>query len=160
MRSAEAVIERLVRAALTVSTAESCTGGALAAELVSVPGASTVFPGGIVSYAEETKQSLLGVPASLILERGVVSPEVASAMAEGARSVLATDFAVATTGIAGPSGGTPLLPVGTVCIAVSGASGTVAYTERLSGDRDGIRRAAVEAALGHLLAYLDKQKVL
>lgn len=155
MRSAEAVIDRLTRAALTVATAESCTGGALAAALVSVPGASAVFPGGIVSYAEKAKQTLLGVPAALIAEHGVVSPEVARAMAEGARVALSVDLAVATTGVAGPSGGTPETPVGTVCIAVSGERGTAMYTEHLSGDRDEVRRAAVEAALGRLLEYLD-----
>ena len=145
---------------MTVATAESCTGGALAAELVSVSGASAVFPGGIVAYAEEIKTRLLGVPAALIERCGVVSPEVAAAMAEGARAALSTDLAVSTTGLAGPSGGTPALPVGTVCIAVSGAGGTVACTEHFEGDRETVRRAAVDAALAYLSLYLDKQEVL
>ncbi len=160
MSEAESLVSRLARAGMTLSCAESCTGGALAAEIVGVSGASAVFPGGIVSYAEEIKHRLLGVPLSLIEEKGVVSREVAEAMAVGARQALGADLAVSTTGLAGPAGGTPALPVGTVCIAVSGEAGTVSFTEHFSGGRDEIRRAAVAKALRHLAEYLDKQRVL
>ena len=160
MRQSEELVKRLARAGMTVATAESCTGGALAARIVEVSGASAVFPGGIVSYAEEIKSRLLGVSPALIEEEGVVSEAVAAAMARGARRALDTSIAVSTTGVAGPSGGTPQTPVGTVCIAVSGDGGTKCYTEHFGGDREAVRAAAVDAALAHLLAYLTEQDVL
>ncbi len=159
MKQSEELVTRLTRAGMTVATAESLTGGALAARIVEVPGASAVFPGGIVSYAEEIKSRLLGVSPSLIEERGVVSEAVAAAMAEGARGALGSSVAVSTTGVAGPSGGTPETPVGTVCIGVAGAGGTRCYTEHFSGDREAVRRAAVDAALAHLLVYLTEHGV-
>ena len=155
----EALVERLLRAGMTVATAESCTGGAVAAAIVSVAGASAVFPGAVVSYTEEIKHRLLGVPLTLIREKGVVSTEVALAMAQGARRALGADLAVSTTGLAGPGGGSPALPVGTVCIAVSGEAGFACFTEHFSGDREQIRGAATESALVHLLEYLDTQRV-
>lgn len=160
MKQSEELVGRLARAGMTVATAESLTGGALAARIVEVPGASAVFHGGIVSYTEEIKSRLLGVTPSLIREKGVVSEAVAAAMAEGAREALGSSLAVSTTGVAGPTGGTPEVPVGTVCIGIAAEGGTRCYTEHFSGDRSSVRGAAVDAALTQLLAYLTEQGVL
>jgi len=127
----EIVVSRLVAANTTLALAESCTGGAIAARLVDVAGVSSVFRGGVVAYADDSKQALLGVPAELLAAHGAVSEPVAAAMAAGARERFATDLAVATTGIAGPAGGSPQKPVGTVCFALARASGVRAWTVRI-----------------------------
>lgn len=115
----------------TLSTAESCTSGKVAESITLMPGASAYFTGGIVAYSEEVKKSLLNVPEELIEEKTVVSEEVAIRMAEGACEVLNTDYAIATTGIAGPGGGTIENPVGTIWIAAGkkGEMRTVKLTE-------------------------------
>lgn len=159
MKQSEELVGRLTRAGLTVCAAESCTGGALCARIVDAAGASAAFKGGVVSYTEQIKSRLLGVSPDLISLCGVVSEEVAAAMAEGARKALGTDLAVSTTGVAGPSGGTEQAPLGTVCIGISGALGTRTCTLHLTGSRDEVRGAAVDAALTHLLAYLSEQGV-
>jgi nicotinamide-nucleotide amidase len=109
----------------TISTAESCTGGNIAHLLTSIPGSSHYFKGSVVAYDNKVKEDILSVPAEIIAKYGAVSEEVAKLMAEGARSVLKTDYALATTGIAGPDGGSDLKPVGTICIAVASEHGTV-----------------------------------
>ena len=115
----------------TLSTAESCTSGKVAESITLMPGASAYFTGGIVAYSEEVKKSLLNVPEELIEEKTVVSEEVAIRMAEGACEVLNTDYAIATTGVAGPGGGTIKNPVGTIWIAAGkkGEMRTVKLTE-------------------------------
>ena len=115
----------------TLSTAESCTSGKVAESITLLPGASAYFTGGIVAYSEEVKKSLLNVPEELIEEKTVVSEEVAIRMAEGACEVLNTDYAIATTGVAGPGGGTIENPVGTIWIAAGkkGEMRTVKLTE-------------------------------
>ena len=115
----------------TLSTAESCTSGKVAESITLMPGASAYFTGGIVAYSEEVKKSLLNVPEELIEEKTVVSEEVAIRMAEGACEVLNTDYAIATTGFAGPGGGTNENPVGTIWIAAGkkGEMRTVKLTE-------------------------------
>lgn len=115
----------------TLSTAESCTSGKVAESITLMPGASAYFTGGIVAYSEEVKKSLLNVPEELIEEKTVVSEEVAIRMAEGACEVLNTDYAIATTGVAGPGGGTTENPVGTIWIAAGkkGEMRTVKLTE-------------------------------
>ena len=115
----------------TLSTAESCTSGKVAESITLMPGASAYFTGGIVAYSEEVKKSLLNVPEELIEEKTVVSEEVAIRMAEGACEVLNTDYAIATTGVAGPGGGTIENPVGTIWIAAGkkGEMRTVKLTE-------------------------------
>ena len=155
MTEAERLISRLAELGMTLSSAESCTGGAIASEIVSVSGASRVFLGGVVAYDPRVKSSLLGVSPESISRLGVVSDEVASEMAEGARQALGSDLAVSTTGLAGPLGGTPEIPVGRVFIGVSGKWGTRVYRETFSGNRDGIRRQATLAAISHLLRYLQ-----
>ncbi len=111
----------------TLALAESCTGGCIANQLTNVPGASAVFLAGLVTYSNEAKQLLLGVPGATIEEHGAVSEPVARLMAEGAKSRLNSDYALSVTGIAGPDGGTPDKPVGTVFIALAGPFGTMAH---------------------------------
>jgi len=132
---------------LSLGTAESCTGGMVAARLTSVPGSSDVFTGAIVSYADAVKVHELGVPAELIRTHGAVSPEVARAMAHGARDRLGVDVAVGVTGVAGPGGGTPEKPVGLVYVHAAGPGGAERPGElNFPGDRATIRmRAAVTA---------------
>lgn len=117
--AAEAAVRALKEAAFTLSTAESCTGGLIAESLTRIPGASEVFGFGWVTYANEAKQSQLGVPEAILERYGAVSRETVEAMAEGARQRADADLAVAVSGIAGPGGGTPDKPVGTVWIAWS-----------------------------------------
>lgn len=116
----EALSAMLRSAGRTVSTAESCTGGYLAHLITSVPGSSDLFPGGCVAYSNQIKQSVLGVPAAVLVKQGAVSEATVRAMAEGARSVFASDYAVAISGVAGPGGGSEEKPVGMVWIAVAG----------------------------------------
>jgi len=139
------VLRMLSERGWTFGTAESATGGLVAGRITSVPGASTVFRGSIVSYATELKESLLGVPASTIAARGVVSEPVAVAMAEGAADRLDVDVAVSVTGSAGPD--PQERPVGTVVIAVTTPDGVRVRTLTLPGDRERIRTFATTAAL-------------
>lgn len=143
----------LVEKGLTFATAESCTGGNIAHRFTMLPGASDVFAGGVVSYANEVKLNVLGVDAGTIATLGAVSEPVAAAMAEGACRVLGTDCAVATSGIAGPGGGTPDKPVGTVCMAFATPAGTHTVTVHLPGDRGRvIDRASTAALIGMIKA--------
>ena len=119
----------------TICTAESCTGGNIAHMLTSVPGSSRYFIGSVVAYDNKVKENILGLPAEVISKYGAVSEEVARLMAEGARRIMETDYAVATTGIAGPDGGTESKPVGTICIAVASAHGTVSEKHIYGNER-------------------------
>ncbi|HET7567189.1 MAG TPA: nicotinamide-nucleotide amidohydrolase family protein [Gaiellaceae bacterium] len=138
---------------LTLATAESCTGGLVAARLTSVPGSSDVVLGGVVSYANEVKTKELGVPDELLAAHGAVSAEVAAAMARGARERLGADVAVAVTGIAGPDGGTPEKPVGLVHLHAEGPDGGLGREFSFPGDRGSIRARSVVGAL-HLVRTL------
>jgi nicotinamide-nucleotide amidase len=134
-----------------IATAESCTGGLLAARLTERPGSSAYIAGGLVAYANEAKTELLGVDAALIEAHGAVSEPVAEAMAAGALRRFEADTAVAITGIAGPDGGTPDKPVGTVCFTVALADGGFSTrTIRLPGNRADIRERSTTVAM-HLL---------
>ncbi len=137
----------------TLATAESCTGGLVAARLTGVPGSSEVFRGGVVAYANEIKQAELGVPAGLLEAHGAVSPEVAEAMARGARERLGVDVAVSVTGIAGPDGGSEDKPVGLVYLHAEGPAGGVGREFSFPGDRASIRARSVVGAL-HLVRRL------
>ncbi len=154
-----AIVKRLAARGATIATAESITGGGLADALVRVPGASAVFRGGIVAYDDALKTSLLGVPEALLREHGAVSEEVAQAMALGARARLGTDFAVATTGIAGPTGATAGKPVGLVWFALASADGHV-ETRRvtLPGSRDDVRRRAVIVGLNLTWRQVEREE--
>jgi len=146
----------LRKAGQTVATAESCTGGLLATYLTDTPGSSASFTQGWVTYSNEAKSALLGVPAPLIQQHGAVSEPVVLAMAAGAQQRSGADVALAVSGIAGPDGGTPQKPVGTVCFALATAAGATARTFVLAGDREMIRDRAAKMALTllrfHLLA--------
>ena len=135
----------------TLATAESCTGGMIAERITSVPGASAVFLGGVVSYANEVKRDLLGVPQEVLDRVGAVSAECAQAMASGVRSRLRADVAVSVTGIAGPDGGTPQKPVGLVYLGVATTAGARSERCLFGGDREAVRRQAVDRALALLL---------
>jgi nicotinamide-nucleotide amidase len=150
-RSLEEVIGGLLLArGQRVAVAESCTGGLLAGRLTDVAGSSDWFVGGVVAYANEVKVEALGVAPELLAAHGAVSEPVARAMAEGARQRLHADLGVGVTGIAGPTGGTPEKPVGTVVIAVAAASGTRVRTLSFGGERGIVRQHAVHNALEQL----------
>ena len=153
-RSISEIVLDLCRArGLTLATAESCTGGMVAARLTGVAGASDVFLGSVVAYANDVKEGGLGVPAELIAEHGAVSAEVAAAMAAGARERLCADIAVAVTGVAGPGGGTAEKPVGLVFAHAVGPDGEKSVRTELPGDREMIRGRATAASL-HLVRRL------
>jgi nicotinamide-nucleotide amidase len=146
----EGVVGDLLRAAgTTLTAAESCTGGLLSQRVTSIAGSSDYFLGGAVTYSNELKTQLIGVPAALIAEHGAVSEPVARAMAEGVRRSLGSDWGVGITGVAGPGGGTPEKPVGTVHVAVAGPrDGDVEHRRlRLPGDRERIRMFSAQIAL-------------
>jgi nicotinamide-nucleotide amidase len=145
-----AALARQVR----IATAESCTGGLVAGAITAVAGSSDWFECGFVTYSNAAKVRDLGVPSSSIQRFGAVSTEVAQAMAEGARRVSGATWAVAVTGIAGPAGGTPEKPVGTVCFAWSGASGAQVLRTLIPGDREAIRLESVRVALQGILDRL------
>jgi nicotinamide-nucleotide amidase len=156
-RSVEAmVLDACRERGLTLATAESCTGGLVAARLTSVPGSSDVFLGAIVAYADEVKARELDVPAEALERPGAVSAEAAAAMAAGVRIRLGADVAVSVTGIAGPGGGTPEKPVGLVYLHAEGPEGSLARRLDLPGDREAIRSRAAVAAL-HLVRMLLTQ---
>lgn len=119
----------------TFASAESCTGGNIAHQITMIPGSSWVFRGAAVTYATETKTDVIGVPAEVIEQYGVVSSQVAEKMAEGVRQVMKSDYGVATTGVAGPDGGTEETPVGTVWIAVATPEKTLTHCLHLTTDR-------------------------
>jgi nicotinamide-nucleotide amidase len=139
-----------------LATAESCTGGLLAARLTSVPGSSAVVAGGVVAYANEVKEAELGVPAAVLAGHGAVSAETAAAMAAGVRERLGVDVGVAVTGIAGPDGGTPEKPVGLVHVHAETPERSEGVEFSYPGDRETIRRRATVTAL-HLVRRLLTQ---
>lgn len=144
---AKSCVEALKARGWTVATAESLTGGMIAANLVNISGASSVVRGGFVTYQTDTKTVLLDVPAETIDQYDVVSAEVAVGMARGAREKLGVDIAVSATGLAGPDGGTPERPVGTVYLGISTAEGTYPIRLSLTGNRDRIRTLAMKNAI-------------
>jgi nicotinamide-nucleotide amidase len=146
----EIVAETLRTRAQTVSVAESCTGGLLAARFTDRSGSSDYFVGGVVTYANEAKLRLLGVPAETLKRYGAVSAESATSMAERARQATGATFGLATTGIAGPSGGSEEKPVGLVFVGCAGPEATSVRRHLMHGNRESVRAAAVTAAL-HLL---------
>jgi PncC family amidohydrolase len=143
----QAVVDIFRERKLKLALAESCTGGMIAARLTSIPGASEIFKGSVVCYANEVKRDLLGVPQAILETEGAVSAACAKAMAEGARAALKSDIAVSVTGIAGPAGGTPEKPVGCVFIGLATKDAISAERHLFTGDRAAIRQQAAEAAL-------------
>jgi nicotinamide-nucleotide amidase len=151
-----AIVTELKRRGLTLGTAESCTGGQIADWIVSVPGASAVFRGGIVAYDNAVKVSLIDVGEETLARFGAVSEETAAEMARGACARLGTDLAIATTGIAGPDGGTPEKPVGLVWFALAANGAVETRRATFPGTRTEIRERASVAALGMLWRHLER----
>lgn len=139
---------------LTLATAESCTGGLLGHWITNVPGSSDYYLGGVISYSNEIKTYLLGVQEETLEKYGAVSRETVLEMAQGARLTLDAHLALAISGIAGPTGGTPEKPVGTVWIALSDSRTDLAWQYQFSGDRQEIKEKSARAALEHAIAYL------
>jgi PncC family amidohydrolase len=148
-QKARQLVKKFAETGITVSTAESCTGGLIAKLITDVPGSSSVLAGGCVSYTNEIKTTVLGVDPAIIARDTEVSHACAAAMAEGARRLFGTDLAVSTTGFAGPTGGTEDDPVGTVYLAVASACGTRTerFTAPVGASRCGVRNAAALRAL-------------
>ena len=153
----ELVHRRLIESGRSLATAESCTGGTIAARFTALPGASAYFRCGVVAYANSAKEQLLGVDPQTLGRCGAVSEEVARQMAEGARRIAGADYAVATTGIAGPTGGSAEKPVGTVWIAVATPGGTAAVCRQCGTDRGQIVDRASAFAIGLLREALDAE---
>ncbi len=151
----EVVGKLLSQKSLTLALAESCTGGLVANRITNVPGSSNYFDRGVVSYSNESKIEILGVPGELIERFGAVSEEVVRAMADGVRKLAHTDFGLAISGIAGPGGGTPEKPVGTVCIGLSPKNKeTVSRTLRFTGSREEIKLISSEVALDWIRKFV------
>lgn len=138
---------RLTAKKYMLATAESCTGGLIGALLTSVSGSSNWYAGGIISYANHVKQGVLGVPQEVLATYGAVSEATVLAMAKGATQVLGTQCAISVSGIAGPTGGTPEKPVGTVWIGFATPHTIIARHFLFAGDRDAVRRQTAEAAI-------------
>ena len=154
---AEVVVERLITAGETLAVAESCTGGFLGHHITNVPGASAIFAGGVLTYSNAMKQKLLGVSESTLAEHGAVSKSVAIEMVEGALTVSGADHALSVTGIAGPGGGTPDKPVGTVWLGVASRGGRpLAIRKFHPYDRETFKHATVHQALELLRRRLQK----
>jgi PncC family amidohydrolase len=149
--------QRLMRLGLKLAVAESCTGGLIGDRITNVAGSSEYFLGGVIAYAYEVKVSLLGVSWDTLKEFGAVSREVVLDMARGARRAIEADVAVSVSGIAGPGGGTPEKPVGTVWVGVAGPGFERAEIFHFQGDRETNKRQAAEAALSLLCDVLAKE---
>jgi nicotinamide-nucleotide amidase len=144
----------LIERAMTVAVAESCTGGMIGELFTATPGSSAYFKGGVVAYWNDAKAALLDVPEAVLAEHGAVSEPTARAMAEGVRKRFATDLGVATTGIAGPTGGTPEKPVGLVYVALATAAGSEVRELRLAFDRERNRRLTAQIAIDWVRRHL------
>ena len=153
------LLDELRRRKLTFAAAESCTGGLIAKRITDLSGASAVFRGGVVSYTNDVKRDVLGVPQALLDEHGAVSAPVAQAMAEGVRRITGADFAVSVTGVAGPNRDDRDNEVGTVYLAVSSAQGTVVENRHYgSASRQAIRDRAAFTAFSLLLQHLEENQ--
>lgn len=137
----------LLEKGLTVSTAESFTSGSVAKALTSVPGASGFFKGGVVAYSEQIKCNVLAVSSTTLEEKGAVHMSTAIEMAQGASKLMSSDYALATTGLAGPGGGTPEVPVGTVHLAILGPGYINSYTDTIKGSREEVVERATALIL-------------
>ena len=157
MTTAASLLEQLERKGATLATAESLTGGRVAAALTAVPGSSVVFVGGVVAYSTAVKVSVLGVPAALIEEHGVVSAACARAMATGVRALTGATYAVSTTGVAGP-GDQDRVRAGTVYVGVAGPGSPAAVALELSGGRAAVQQQATDEALSAIAAILDVEE--
>ncbi len=153
----ETIGQLLTARQLTVAVAESCTGGLIGHRLTNVPGSSAYFLGGVMAYAYDAKERLLGVSHNTLYDHGAVSKETAVEMARGARRIFSADIAVSVTGIAGPTGGLPNKPIGLTWIALSTRRGEIAEQFIWQKDREGNKAESAEAALRMVLDYLMSQ---
>lgn len=152
----EARIGRILRERrMKIAVAESCTGGHIANRITNIQGASEYFDMGFVTYSNDSKELYLFVPEEIIAEKGAVSSEVAAAMAEGVREATEADVTLSVTGVAGPGGGTPEKPVGTVYVGIATKDGTFVHKFLFSGDRLSIKEQTSEEALKMVLDYLE-----
>ncbi|MCL6613987.1 MAG: CinA family protein, partial [Firmicutes bacterium] len=142
---------------LTLATGESCTGGLIGHRLTNIPGSSDYYLGGVVAYDNRVKAGLLGVAEEILAVHGAVSAETARAMAEGVRAALGADLGLATTGVAGPGGGTPAKPVGLVYLALAWEGGTETRRHLFAWDRLGNKEAAAQAALALVWEWLRER---
>ena len=149
------LFDRLEDNGLTISVAESCTGGMICNLITNTPGSSRYFMGGVVSYSNESKIDILGVDKDLIIKYGAVSKQVASQMAKGVRRITNADIGISTTGIAGPEGGTPEKPVGLCYIGISTGNSTNARKFIFQGNRLQIKKSATNQAIENLLSILS-----
>ena len=147
MNKLQQILQHLTEKKQTVSSAESCTGGLLAGELTRLSGSSAIFSHGFVTYSNAAKHELLGVKNETLQQFGAVSQQTVAEMAHGALQKAHTDYALAISGIAGPTGGTTEKPVGTVCFGLATKNQTQTQTKHFSGSRDEIRQRAVDYAL-------------
>jgi PncC family amidohydrolase len=145
----------LIAQGLTVSTAESCTGGLLGHILTGVSGSSAYYLGGVIAYSNDVKEALLGVQHSTLVQYGAVSGPTAKQMALGIREKIGADLGLSTTGIAGPTGGTPTKPVGLVYIGISTQDETASYECHFDGTREEIKANTVREILNRLIAHLN-----
>jgi PncC family amidohydrolase len=152
---AEKVFELFLRKGMTLATAESCTGGLLASEITKIPGVSDIFPGGLVTYSNETKRDILNVPEDVLNEKGAVSEEVAKLMADGVRRLFGADVGVGISGIAGPSGGSPAKPVGLVYCHIQGPDRGETLRFNFFGSRQEIQTKAAQATLEELIKFMS-----
>ena len=152
----ESLSTKLKGLGLMLVTAESCTGGMIAAAMTERPGSSAVFERGFITYSNEAKSELLDVPKDMLMKHGAVSSQVATAMVKGAIAHSRAELAISVTGIAGPDGGTEAKPVGLVYIGFGDKAGVIEVAEhRFKGSRDEIRQQTVESALKHLIKFVD-----
>ena len=156
MSEEKSLIEQLIASGKTLATAESCTGGLIGKLLTDVSGSSAAYLGGIISYSNEVKHHVLGVPQELLDTYGAVSAQVAKAMAEGAKRVIGADLAVSVTGIAGPKSDNTNKPVGLVYIAVTDGVTTDVQEYHFSGDRQQIRNATAQTALSKVSSFMAR----
>jgi len=149
--SEEILVEKLILYGKKVAAAESCTGGLIAQKITSVPGSSACFDLGVVTYANEQKEKILGVDKATLDKCGAVSPEVALQMSKGLKEISGADFAISVTGLAGPGGATPKKPVGLVYISICTDSDHEVFENHFSGSRDEVREKTAERALNFVI---------
>jgi len=150
MNHTNTIINKLRKANKTITFAESCTGGRIAAEFTAVSGASSVLDGSVVSYANKIKSQWLGVKEETLVKYGAVSKETVEEMLTGVLKMASADYAIAVSGIAGPTGGTDEKPVGTVYIGIKNANDTIVELHHFSGDRESIQKQATKRAIALL----------
>ena len=154
---AERLVRLLTQQGLTITAAESLTGGRIAAAITSVPGSSNVFPGGVVSYCDRIKHEVLGVPEDVLSEFGAVSAPAAGAMARGAARLMGTELALSATGLAGPAGAGSANPVGTVFLGLCAMGQVRVERHVFSGDREAVRTQSMDRALELALEWLENR---